>query len=239
MAVTINGTTGITTPDITADSATVDTTTLVVDETNNRVGIGTASPSNPLHVLATAAGETTVKIESNQAGAMNVALDVDTDRDLLLQFQEAGTTRWDFLMNGSSGTNPLLIRDDGGVTQGSFDQSGNFKFNSGYGSAVTAYGCRAWCNWNSTGTPSIRGSGNVSSLTDNNTGRISINFSTAMPDANYAVTGMTDGGQTTNPTSMSYDPTYNVSSTTVVGVLTSEGSDSKRDYPINAIAVFR
>ena len=50
MAVTINGTTGITTPDITTDSVTVDTTTLVVDETNNRVGIGTASPSKQLEV---------------------------------------------------------------------------------------------------------------------------------------------------------------------------------------------
>ena len=44
MSVTINGTTGITTPDVTSDGLTVDTTTLVVDETNNRVGIGTASP---------------------------------------------------------------------------------------------------------------------------------------------------------------------------------------------------
>ena len=50
MAVTINGTTGITTPDITSDSATIDTTTLVVDETNNRVGIGTSSPSHALDI---------------------------------------------------------------------------------------------------------------------------------------------------------------------------------------------
>ena len=196
MAVTINGTTGIVTPDITTDSATVDTTTLVVDETNNRVGIGTASPSNPLHVLATAAGETTVKIESNQAGAMFVALDVDTDRDCLLQFQEAGTTRWDIFMNGSSGTNPLLIRDDGGTTQGSFDQSGNFKFNSGYGSATTAYGVRVWVNFQgnseSGGNNPIRGSGNVSTVGDNGQGNHYVNFSTALPDNNYCVvTGAT------------------------------------------------
>jgi len=50
MAVTINGTTGITTPDITSDSATIDSTTLVVDETNNRVGIGTDSPGYSIHV---------------------------------------------------------------------------------------------------------------------------------------------------------------------------------------------
>ena len=185
MAVTINGTTGIDTPSLTAD-----TTTLVVDETNNRVGIGTASPSNPLHVLATAAGETTVKFESNQAGAMFVALDVDTDRDCLLQFQEAGTTRWDIFMNGSSGTNPLLIRDDDGVTQGSFDQSGNFKFNSGYGSAATAYGVRAWVNFNGTGTVAIRSSGGVSSMVDNGNGDYTVLFSSSFPDDSYAVSGI-------------------------------------------------
>jgi hypothetical protein len=46
MAITLNGTTGITTPDVNSDGLTVDTTTLVVDEANNRVGIGTSSPTN-------------------------------------------------------------------------------------------------------------------------------------------------------------------------------------------------
>lgn len=48
------------------------------------------------------------------------------------------------------------------------------------------YMCRAWVNFNGTGTVAIRASGNVSSITDNGTGDYSINFSTAMPDANYA-----------------------------------------------------
>jgi len=161
-------------------------------DANGRVGINT-TPSNPLHVLATAAGETTVKIESNQAGAMFVALDVDTDRDCLLQFQEAGTTRWDIFMNGSSGTNPLLIRDDGGTTQGSFDQSGNFKFNSGYGSAATAYGVRAWGNFNGNGTPAFRASGSSSTISDNGTGDYTVNLSITLPDANYTVI-LTGGG---------------------------------------------
>ena len=68
------------------------------------------------------------------------------------------------------------------------DSSGNLLFNSGYGSVATAYGCRAWVNFNGTGTPSITGSANVSSITDNGTGDFTVNFTTAMPDANYAIT---------------------------------------------------
>jgi len=45
---------------------------------------------------------------------------------------------------------------------------------------------RAWVNFNGTGTPAIRASGNVSSITDNGTGDYTVNFTTAMPDANYA-----------------------------------------------------
>ena len=61
-----------------------------------------------------------------------------------------------------------------------------FKMNSGYGSVATAYGCRAWVNFNGTGTVAIRNSGNVSSVTDNGTGDYTINFSTAMVDTDYA-----------------------------------------------------
>jgi hypothetical protein len=50
------------------------------------------------------------------------------------------------------------------------------------------YGCRAWVNFNGTGTVAIRGSGNVSSVTDLGVGNYRVNFTTAMPDVNYAAT---------------------------------------------------
>jgi hypothetical protein len=75
---------------------------------------------------------------------------------------------------------------EGGTAVGQFDSSSNFKFNSGYGSVATAYGCRAWVNFDGQGTVAIRASGNVSSITDNGTGNYTINFTNAMPDANYA-----------------------------------------------------
>jgi len=73
-----------------------------------------------------------------------------------------------------------------------------FGFNSGYGSVATAYGCRAWVNFNGTGTPAIRASGNVSSITDNGVGDYTLNFSTAMPDANYSFSGGTNGYASTD-----------------------------------------
>jgi hypothetical protein len=51
------------------------------------------------------------------------------------------------------------------------------------------YMCRAWVNFNGTSTVAIRASGNVTSITDNGTGDYTVNFTTAMSDANYAVVG--------------------------------------------------
>jgi hypothetical protein len=58
------------------------------------------------------------------------------------------------------------------------------------------YPCRAWVNFNGTGTVAIRASGNVTSITDNGTGDYTVNFTTAMPDANYSAvcTGLWTGG---------------------------------------------
>ena len=46
--------------------------------------------------------------------------------------------------------------------------------------------CRAWVNFNGTGTVAIRADFNVSSITDDGTGGYTVNFTNAMPDANYS-----------------------------------------------------
>lgn len=51
------------------------------------------------------------------------------------------------------------------------------------------YACRAWVNFNGTGTVAIRASGNVSSIMDAGVGSYIVNFTTAMPDENYAISG--------------------------------------------------
>ena len=70
---------------------------------------------------------------------------------------------------------------------------GDLRFNSGYGSVATAYGCRAWVQFRgditSGGNSQVNGSGNVSSVTDNGTGDYTVNFTNAMPDTNYIAFG--------------------------------------------------
>jgi hypothetical protein len=78
---------------------------------------------------------------------------------------------------------------EGGVEAMRLDSSANLQFNSGYGSVATAYGCRAWVNFNGTGTVAIRASGNVTSITDQGVGDYTINLTTALPDINYSVAG--------------------------------------------------
>jgi hypothetical protein len=73
----------------------------------------------------------------------------------------------------------------GGTDRAQIDSSGNLKFNSGFGSVTTVFGCRAWANVDQTGTTEIQGSGGVSSLTDTGVGATDVNFSTNMPDGNY------------------------------------------------------
>tara|TARA_Y100000401_G_scaffold60436_1_gene47925 strand:+ start:115 stop:630 length:516 start_codon:yes stop_codon:yes gene_type:complete len=75
----------------------------------------------------------------------------------------------------------------GGSSRVTVDSAGNLQFNNGFGSVATAFGVRAWADiyWNS-GTPTARANGNVSSISDDGTGDMTISFSTAMPDTNYS-----------------------------------------------------
>ncbi len=88
-----------------------------------------------------------------------------------------------------TGTGTVLLSDgDGSNLTGisSYADSDALSlFNAG-GSAPV-YACRAWVNFSMLGTWSIRGDGNISSVTDRGTGLGTVNFTTALPDANYAV----------------------------------------------------
>ena len=126
---------------------------------------------------------------------------------------------------------------EGGVQVGEFDASGNFLMNSGYGSAAVAYGCRAWVNFNGTGTVAIRASGNVTSITDNGVGDYTANFTTAMPDANYAVNCAVQGVASGAAITFQYTAVNPTTTTVRVGSATTSGSLS--DSPYFFVTIFR
>ena len=83
--------------------------------------------------------------------------------------------------------------------------------------SAPSYSARAWVNFNGSGTPAIRASGNVSSITDNGTGDYTVNFTTAMPDADYCVAGT--GGASPNQGAMLNKSDVGSQSTTAVRVV--------------------
>jgi hypothetical protein len=129
-------------------------------------------------------------------------------------------------------------------TTGSF--SGDLSFNSGYGSAAVAYGCRAWVNFNGTGTVAIRASGNVSSITDNGNGDFTVNFSSSLPDANYSAIADINGNGSLNASWMAHAMFSSAHSTTVAPTTTGfrfctfhPGNLVNQDTTFNLVSVFR
>jgi hypothetical protein len=269
-----------------------------IDSSGN-VGIGTTSPQSKTSFAAASANYLTFQ---NSAGSsIYAAIGVDSGAPELV----VGASANDTVIRTNQ---QLWFALSGGQAVGRFDSSANFRFNSGYGSVATAYGCRAWVNFNGTAasnlsgtyartSPSttltvtatahglivgnsvfldftsgtgldgiytvvtvadantftvttvastttsgnvnllrntIRGSGNVSSITDNATGDYTVNFATAMPDTNYCFTGT--AGDVSGSGSRTLRPyTYETNSVSFNSTLNSGASD-----PINAnVAIFR
>jgi hypothetical protein len=189
--------------------------TLRVSEIDlNDAGNASISISNSWNVSVSAGGAERLKVDTT--GRVQVHGDLSsntiTTRGIFRAQSVAGTG---FIDVNHDGTNGSLVNNTGSflfyaegsnslifhtnaTQRGVFDGSGNFQFNSGYGSVATAYGCRAWVNFNGTGVVAIRASGNITSITDNGTGDYTLNFTTAMPDANYSITGGSSGGYGTN-----------------------------------------
>lgn len=105
--------------------------------------------------------------------------------------------------------------------------------------SAPVYACRAWVNFNGTGTVAIRASGNVSSITDNGAGDYTMNFTTAMEDANYSVVGST---VRTNSGVYGYifNPGYASAPTaSAVRIATTNGGSVVEDCIAVSAAVFR
>ena len=218
MASSINASTSgaggvITTADNTGilNLQTAGTTAVTVNASQN-VGIGTTSPDTKLSVYVSG-GTSQFRVGNNTNYYWDISRDNATTGALTFKNYNADAL-----------TERMRI-----------DSSGNLLFNSGYGSAATAYGCRAWVNFNGTGTIAIRASGNVSSITDNAQGLYTVNFTNSMPDVNYAafVTANPSKVQIVN---LRASGTYSTSAVQV-NIFGSDSADY--DAPIVNVAVFR
>lgn len=132
-----------------------------------------------------------------------------------------------------TGRSPSQTNQYAGTVLARFEgDNGNFQFNSGYGSAAIAYGCRAWVNTGDGST--INGSGNITSVSEPITTTKRIDFTTAMPDANYSV--IVCGGP--GPSGGPRYGTIRVVNTTYAQATFSD-DDSDNDVGITYWAVFR
>jgi hypothetical protein len=152
-------------------------------DASGNLGIGTSSPTGKLNVVTD---------NTHNGGS---TFDSTGTTQAWFRDTDAGSNLKNWGIQSSGGDfNILKANDDrstGFVTPFYITTTGVLAFNSGYGSAAPAYGCRAWVNFDGTtntgGFCTIRASGNVTSITDNGTGDYTVNFTTAMPDANYSV----------------------------------------------------
>lgn len=97
--------------------------------------------------------------------------------------------------------------------------------------------CKAWVNFDGTSTVAIRAAYNVSSITDNGTGDYTVNFTTAMSDANYAVAGCSSAGNDSTVRAVQ-ENTGSARSTTALRVETTNYV-SVEDASSVSISIFR
>ena len=103
--------------------------------------------------------------------------------------------------------------------------------------------CKAWVNFNGTSTVAIRASYNVSSITDNGTGDYTVNFTTALADANYAVTGSVKEFDSTANSFLGFSPAKvtvaSAFTTSSVRVQPLSTGGSGTDAVVVCVAIFR
>jgi hypothetical protein len=98
------------------------------------------------------------------------------------------------------------------------------------------YSCRAWVNFNGTGTVAIRASGNVTSITDNGAGDYTVNFTTAFADANYAWSAI---GSDIAAIRRTFAPYTSAPTASAFRFLVTDNSINQIDAVYNAVAFFR
>lgn len=119
------------------------------------------------------------------------------------------------------------------------------KLDGAQNGSAPIYAARAWVNFNGTGTVAIRASGNVSSITDNGTGDYTVNFTTAMSDANYSLqmTIQRGDGAAVNPGyACVYGTTanaYTSLTSSSARIISANSATAALDMPYVGVSIFR
>jgi hypothetical protein len=124
-----------------------------------------------------------IAIGANATGSSFLRLYEDTDN---------GTNYVDIIAPASITSNRTLTLPDttGTVLNDQSNIESQVKTATNSSGSAPIYAARAWVNFNGTGTVAIRASGNVTSITDHGTGEYTVNFTTALSDANYSAAGV-------------------------------------------------
>jgi hypothetical protein len=142
------------------------------------------------------------------------------------------------IINGTTGIDTV---QDGIVTDSKLTLTANsqeIKDALNASGSAPIYACRAWVNFNGTGTVAIRASGNVSSITDNGTGAYTVNMTTALTDTNYSIVVGAGSPQTRDGSAFS--PTNPPTTTTFsIRCWGSNDPDTSIDHAHVFAAVFR
>jgi hypothetical protein len=181
------------------------------------VGIGTTSPGIGFR-LDVSGGN--LRVSNSTSSALNLDANTNENNRLSIIRQETANGNVDFFNRGT-GVIGFTTDFDGYYGKFIMDASGRFGVNLGdlfpsYNLDVsgtarisntlilgtnTAYACRAWVNFDaSSGVINIIGQGNVSTVTRNNIGDFTINFASALQDANYVICGMSPSDSVTDGT---------------------------------------
>ena len=153
------------------------------------------------------------------------------------------------LKNPSSGSDNIVLGTDGSSTLGTAkittlaDSAGA---NTSTPAEIASGRAKAWVNFDGTGTVAIRASYNVSSITDNGAGDYTVNFATAMPDANYCATacsairsGTASTGSIGYHTTSSYSDPPTTYTTTQARFYNGTSNGTAVDSVVVSIAIFR
>lgn len=254
LSVNGNSTLGNGTSDTTAISGilNVDSGVLYVDPATNKVGINDTTPSVELDVNGSVAVSGTlgvtgdVAVNTNKfnvtassgnttiAGTLGVSgnttidgvtyLDDDTTANTpVLSFTgdtntgigRSAADTLDLITNGNS----RFRLESTGQIKAVYESQVGTDYNT---TLHNGYLCRAWVFANS--SSAVQASGNVSTITDNGTGDYTVNYTVAMPDANYAESiGIGS-------------PSPNVTGGTVIAEMRSDGSKSASSIRFTVIA---